>query len=292
MNVLDLDAVRAFVHVADLRSFTRAADLLGTTQSAVSLKVKRLEAHLGKPLFERTPRSVRLSVAGGGFLDAARELLAAHDRALGSFGNAEKRRLKVGLSEHVAGQNLAPLVASLHRHDPRLIVEMHLGSSGDLVNQYDIRRLDAVIVRHEPDEIAARTAHLGGAWDGEPLFVEPLVWVAAADWAPPAGEPLPLAFLSGPCGVRAAAVRALERASIDWEEAFVGGGIAAIGAAIAAGLALSALAWRAAPPGVVDVGQKLSLPALPESHVVMYSRVREPRSADSLRMLAKSLARV
>ena len=39
MKVLDLDAVRAFIHVADLRSFTRAADLLGTTQSAVSLKV-------------------------------------------------------------------------------------------------------------------------------------------------------------------------------------------------------------------------------------------------------------
>src|SRR6185312_5784601 len=118
MKVLDLDAVRAFVHVADLLSFTRAADLLGTTQSAVSLKVKRLEAHIGKPLFERTPRSVRLSPAGGTFLDAARELLRAHERALGSLG-AERRRLKVGLSEHVAGANLAALVASLHRHDPR-----------------------------------------------------------------------------------------------------------------------------------------------------------------------------
>jgi DNA-binding transcriptional LysR family regulator len=290
MKVLDLDSVRAFVHVADLRSFTRAADLLGTTQSAVSLKVKRLEAHVGKPLFERTPRSVRLSLAGGAFLDAARELLAAHERALGSLG-AERRRLKVGLSEHVAGPNLAPLVASLYRHDPRLVIEMHLGSSAALVTQYDDRRLDAVIVRHEPDEMTARIAHMGGAWDGEALFVEPLVWLAAPDWAPPAGEPLPLAFLSAPCGVRAAAVRALEHASIDWDETFVGGGMAAIGAAISAGLAVSALAWRAAPPGVVDVGQKFGLPPLPESHVVMYSRVRERRSADALRTLAKSLAR-
>lgn len=290
MKVLDLDAVRAFFHVADLRSFTRAADLLGTTQSAVSLKVKRLEAHIGKPLFERTPRSVRLSVAGREFLDAARELLAAHERALNSLGGAQRRRLKVGLSEHVAGQNLAPLVASLHRHDPLLVIEMHLGSSGALVSQYDARQLDAVIVRHEPDEIAVRTAQLGGTWDGETLFVEPLVWVAAPGWAPPAGQPLPLAFLSGPCGVRAAAVRALEHASIDWEETFVGGGIAAIGAAISAGLALSALAWRATPAGVVDIGQQYGLPALPDSHVVMYSRVREPGSAGALSMLAKLLA--
>ena len=68
MKVLDLDAVRAFVLVADLCSFTRAADALGTTQSAVSLKLKRLEAHLGKQLLERTPRVVRLSVDGKAFL--------------------------------------------------------------------------------------------------------------------------------------------------------------------------------------------------------------------------------
>lgn len=290
MKVLDLDTVRAFVQVADLRSFTRAADLLGTTQSAVSLKVKRLEAHVGKALFERTPRLVRLSAAGGAFLEAARELLRAHDRALGSLGT-EPRRLKVGLSEHVAGPHLAALVASLHRHDPRLVVEMHLGSSAALVTQYDERRLDAVIVRHEPDEVAARAAQNEGALDGELLFVEPIAWLAAPDWAPPPGEPLPLAVLTAPCGVRAAAVRALERASIDWEETFVGGGIAAIGAAISAGLAVSALAWRAAPPGVVDVSEKFGLPPLPDSHVVMYSRVREPRSAEALRSLAKSLLR-
>ena len=290
MKVLDLDAVRAFVHVADLRSFTRAADLLGTTQSAVSLKVKRLEAHIGKPLFERTPRSVRLSPAGGAFLDAARELLQAHDRALGSLGT-ERGRLKVGLSEHVAGPSLAPLVASLHRHDPRLVIEMHLGSSAALVAQYDERQLDAAIVRHEPDEVAARADQTGHLSEGEALFVEPLVWLAASDWAPPAEAPLPLAVLSGACGVRAAALRALERASIAWEETFVGGGMPAIGAALSAGLAVSALARRVAPPGVVDVGEKFGLPPLPQSHVVMYSRVREPRSADALRTLAKSLMR-
>jgi DNA-binding transcriptional LysR family regulator len=290
MKVLDLDAVRAFVHVADLRSFTLAAELLGTTQSAVSLKVKRLEAHIGKPLLERTPRSVRLSPAGAAFLDAARELLQAHDRALGSLGT-ERRRLKVGLSEHVAGPNLAPLVASLHRHDPRLVIEMHLGSSAALVAQYEERRLDAAIVRHEPDELTARAGHTGSMTGGEALFVEPLVWLAASDWAPPAEAPLPLAVLSGPCGVRAAALRALERASIAWEETFVGGGMAAIGAALSAGLAVSALARRVAPPGVVDVGEKFGLPPLPQSHVVMYSRVREPRSADALRTLAKSLMR-
>ncbi|WP_224023372.1 helix-turn-helix domain-containing protein, partial [Burkholderia vietnamiensis] len=77
MKVLDLDAVRAFVLVADLASFTRAADALGTTQSAVSLKLKRLEARLGKPLLARTPRVVKLAPDGENFLSAARTLLDA-----------------------------------------------------------------------------------------------------------------------------------------------------------------------------------------------------------------------
>ena len=83
MKVLDLDAVRAFVLVADLHSFTRAADALDTTQSAVSLKLKRLEAHLG-PLFDAVAaqtslgRRAQWSLAADAlalrFLDAGRQL--------------------------------------------------------------------------------------------------------------------------------------------------------------------------------------------------------------------------
>src|ERR1700741_4858746 len=79
---LDLDAVRAFALVAELSSFTRAAQVSGTTQSAVSLKLKRLEGRLAMRLIERTPRSVRLTAQGAAFLERARDLLAAHDRAL------------------------------------------------------------------------------------------------------------------------------------------------------------------------------------------------------------------
>ena len=66
MRPLDLDSVAAFVMVADLRSFTRAAEAAGVTQSAISLKLKRLERQLGRRLIERTPRLVRLSADGAG----------------------------------------------------------------------------------------------------------------------------------------------------------------------------------------------------------------------------------
>ena len=82
MSTLDIDTVQAFLLVAELQSFTRAAEALGTTQAAVSLKLQRLETVLGKRLVERSPRSVVLTAEGAAFLHHARTLMEAHDRAL------------------------------------------------------------------------------------------------------------------------------------------------------------------------------------------------------------------
>ncbi|MFD0935088.1 LysR family transcriptional regulator, partial [Methylobacterium trifolii] len=72
-RAIDPDTVQAFVLVADLGSFTRAAEALDTSQAAVSLKLKRLEDRLGCRLLDRTPRHVRLSPRGEAFLPAARD---------------------------------------------------------------------------------------------------------------------------------------------------------------------------------------------------------------------------
>ena len=53
MSTLDIDTVQAFLLVAELQSFTRTAEALGTTQASVSLKLQRLEAVVGRRLVER-----------------------------------------------------------------------------------------------------------------------------------------------------------------------------------------------------------------------------------------------
>ena len=96
-RTLDLDAVQAFVRIADLGSFTRAAEAMRTTQGAVSLKLQRLEGRLGCRLVERTPRSVRLSARGAAFLEHARPVALAGQgrpaarRAGRAFGCFQKR---------------------------------------------------------------------------------------------------------------------------------------------------------------------------------------------------------
>lgn len=273
-RALDLDAVRAFLRVADLGSFTRAADSLQTTQSAVSLKLKRLEQRLGGRLLERTPRYVQLSARGAAFLEGARALVDAHDRALAAV-TAARRRLSVGISDHVAGPELPALIARLNAHDPRLLVEVRIASSGELLQAFDRRELDAAIVR----------LHAGRS-DGEMLAEEKFGWFAAPHWRPRAGEPLPLATLAEPCGVRAIACERLDAARVPWTEAFVGGGVAAVVAAVMAGLGVAALAPRMLPSGPIDVGRPLGLPELPRLPVMLHTRVRSGRSRDALEALA------
>jgi DNA-binding transcriptional LysR family regulator len=273
MKPLALDAVHAFVLVADLGSFTRAAEACGTTQSAVSLKLKRLEWQLGRRLIERTPRLVRLSAEGAAFLDRARDLLAAHQRALA--GEEAVCRLTLGISDHAAGPELPMLIERVNAQDRGLLLEVRLGLSRDLIDAFDGGALDAVIVRRE-----------GRRRDGERLLTDRLGWLARADYRQRAGEPLRLAMLSPQCGVRALALRALDRARMSWVETFVGGGMVAVGAAVAAGLGVAPLARRIAPAGLVDVGPTLALPELPSSEVVLHSRVSDARLAAALRTLA------
>jgi len=271
---LDLDAVEAFVRIAELGSFTRAAEAMGTAQAAMSLKLKRLEDRLGCHLIERTPRHVQLSARGAAFLGHARELLAAHDRALATFAQA-RQRLTIGISDHVAGPELPALIARMNQQDPQLLIEIRIGSSGDLLQNYDRRELDAVLAR----------MHVGRS-DGELIAEEPFGWFAAPGWQHRAGEPLPLATLAEPCGVRAMAGQALDTAGIAWAEVFVGGGVAAVAAAVMAGLGVAALAPRMLPLGAVDVGARLGLPELPRLPVLLHTRNQDGRPRDALTALS------
>ncbi|WP_108882349.1 LysR substrate-binding domain-containing protein [Anderseniella sp. Alg231-50] len=270
---LDLDAVRAFVLVADLASFTRAADGLQTAQAAISLKIKKLEDRLGYRLLDRTPRHVQLSEKGEAFIDLARDLLNAHDKALSGQNAEQPARVTIGISDHVAGPELPKMLQTIARYDPALSLEVSIAASRDLLEAFGDGQFDAVVFRREHD---MRT--------GKVLFEEPVSWLAAPQFLHRKGEPLSIATLSSACGLRTLATHALDDAGIDWRETFVGGGVAAVGAAACAGLCVTVLATRLAPAGTVDIGGKLDLPALPHSQVTAKVRRRDRRTNEAINL--------
>jgi DNA-binding transcriptional LysR family regulator len=278
MKTLDVEAVQAFVLTADLKSFTRAAEAMDSTQSAVSLKIKRLEDGLGRKLLDRTPRMVRLSADGSAFLEPARSLVAAHQGAVGSFG-ITRQRLVVGISHHVVGAELPLLLKRISAAEPGLVLEMRVSTSREVIEEFDGGAIDAAIVlRHDNRRKG-----------GEIILKEQFAWMAAPDFDHHAGEPLRLAAQAAPCSVRSMAIDALNAAGIVWTEVFVGGGIATTGAAVSAGLAVAALGRRVAPPGTIDVGARFDLPSLPARDVVLHSNARDRQAKNSLKTLAAAI---
>ena len=75
LSLLELDLLRIFITVADNRSFTRAAERIGLNQSTVSLQIKKLEDGLGRRVFDRAGRDIKLTPDGEILLEYAREML-------------------------------------------------------------------------------------------------------------------------------------------------------------------------------------------------------------------------
>jgi DNA-binding transcriptional LysR family regulator len=263
MRNIDLDQLRTFAVAAELKSFTAAGASLGTTQSAVSLRIAKLEQQVGRALLARTPRSVSLTPDGVRFLGHARAILDAHDTALVELsGMGERSVLRLAVSDHAAGAHLAGALASIKSSLPMLTPEVVVGSSAEMSDAFARGEADAAIVRCE-----------GGRREGTPLFADPLVWAAGPGHQWSRARVVPLLALRSECGVKSAATSALDEAGISWCFAFLGGSVMALQAAAQAGLGIGVFGTRHVPSGCNVLGDEVGLPKLPAATVVLHTRL-------------------
>ncbi len=86
---LDLDQLKTFVAIAESGSFTRAADVVHKTQSAVSMQMRRLEERIGKPIFCRDGRQSKLTEDGERLLGYARRIVRLSHETIAAFDETE-----------------------------------------------------------------------------------------------------------------------------------------------------------------------------------------------------------
>src|SRR4051794_20848672 len=89
MAMLDIDQLRTFVTIIETGSFTKAADVVFKTQSAVSMQMRRLEERIGKPIFARDGRASRLTEDGERLLGYARRMIKLSEETIAAFDDAE-----------------------------------------------------------------------------------------------------------------------------------------------------------------------------------------------------------
>lgn len=269
---IDIDLLRSFVTIIEVKSFTRAAERLLRTQSAISLQMKRLEEQLDCRLFERGGRGVEPTEAGILLLGYARRILAANDELVGRMAEPLiEGDVSIGASEAFASEHLAPVLARFARAFPRANMLVRTGSTHDLAAAQSAGDLDLRI-----------ETGLGSRAEGaDELMREALMWCVAEGAEPEARpdlgaagveQPLRLVVSTSPCPMRKAAVEALENAGIPYRIVFEAGSRGAVTAAISAGLGIGILPRGSITSGIHRLSDAEGLPALPDISTSLVSR--------------------
>ena len=110
--LLDVDQLRTFIAIIETGSFTRAADAVHKTQSAVSMQMKRLEERLERPIFARDGRASKLTEDGERLLDYARRIVKLNIETIAAFSDAElSGRVRLGVPDDYADRYLPEIMA-------------------------------------------------------------------------------------------------------------------------------------------------------------------------------------
>ena len=97
--LLDVDQLRTFIAIAETGSFTRAADIVHKTQSAVSMQMKRLEERLDRAIFARDGRASKLTEDGERLLDYARRIVKLNVETIAAFSDELTGRVRLGVPD-------------------------------------------------------------------------------------------------------------------------------------------------------------------------------------------------
>ena len=138
LPLLDSEVLRTFVTIAESGSFTRAAQQLFRTPSALSMQIKRLEEILGQNLFVREARQVRLTAEGEVLLGYSRRLLKLNAEAVTQFlAPALEGRVGLGITDDVVWRVLPTVLAQFARSHPAVQVDVIVGRSVELLARLD-----------------------------------------------------------------------------------------------------------------------------------------------------------
>jgi DNA-binding transcriptional LysR family regulator len=267
MPELDTALLRAFVALAETRSFSSTAERVGRSQSAVSMQIRRLEEILGCALFLRDKRNVGITAEGEALLGDARRILALSDGMVARMRAPEiAGEVRFASPEDFATQYLPEILAAFAARHP----QVHLHVTCDLT----LRLLES-LGRGEQDLIVVKQDPADPYPGGRPLWRERPVFVGRERTGPElAAGRLPLVLSPAPCVYRRRGVTALDQAGLSWDITYTSPSFAGTVAAVRAGLGVTVLPRTMVPEGLVAMEPGQGWPTLPEVEIALLAAPR------------------
>jgi len=277
MRDVDLDLLRCFATVAELRSFTTAGARLGRSQSAVSIRIKKLEALTGVQLFLRNSQDVHLTENGAALLPKAQRLLDESERLLAELRQPSvSGRLRIGLLEYIAPHRLPEIMSALQRKLPKAELQFQIGLSSSLKTALSKGEIDLALAMHDPD--SATSLFMGQ---------DPLVWVTAnASEGVTHNETLGLCLLPAPCFYRQAALDCLAKGHLAHRVVMVAASVHSVRDAVRSGLGISVLGASCLGPNLRRASGLSALCPLPKARLGLHGTdLRKAEVASVLRLV-------
>lgn len=260
---LPTDLLRTFVTVIEVESFTRAAEILGRTQPAVSLQVKRLEQLVGEVLIRRDGKENSLTEQGEALASYARQILRLNDLAVARFERPQKSAvLRIGLPLDYAVSLLQSSLTELIKAQPDLKIELRCDLSQNLINALQKDEVDIAVALFEGTD----QQFLFRFWQENPR------WVGATDIALPGDAEVPLVAHPFGCVYRDRMTSALKLSGHRWRIAFSSPGIDGVQQAVRDGLGLSCLTGPTMQQGMRFLNAEDGLPDLAPLHIGLFVR--------------------
>lgn len=267
MADLDISLLRAFVTLAETLSFSRTAERIGRSQSAVSMQIRKLEELLGAPLFARDKRHVALTAEGEALLGDARRMIALAESMAARIRSPDiAGEVRFASPEDFATQYLPEILAAFAAKHPQVRLDVNCDLTLRLVEAFGRGEHDLIVVKQDPAE----------PYPGSrPLWRERPVFVGRRRERPQDGEArLPLVLSPAPCVYRRRAVSALDQAGLPWGIAYTSPSFAGTVAAVRAGLGVTVLPEAMLPDGLAALDEAQGWPRLPEVEIALLAAPR------------------
>jgi DNA-binding transcriptional LysR family regulator len=267
--LIDIDQLRTFIAIAETGSFTKAAEVVNKTQSAVSMQMKRLEERIDRPIFARDGRASKLTEDGARLLDYARRMVKLNMETIAAFSDAGlSGRVRLGVPDDYADRYLPEIMARFSRAYPGVELSVVCEPSVDLLERIDANELDLAIITNCESKRASETFRR-----------ERLLWVTSNRHPTHMEERLPLALGRPTCSWRRMAIEHLEKVKRPFRILYTSSNAGAVAAAVLAGLAVSVLAESGLRPGMRVLTAAEGFPELPACRIGL---VRNPHESTAL----------
>ncbi|MCK8104047.1 MAG: LysR family transcriptional regulator [Pseudoalteromonas tetraodonis] len=268
MKNISTDSLRTFVMVVEVGGFAKAGDLLGLSQPAVSLQVKRLEDLLGYKLFKKQGQRQVLNQYGELLLPMAKQMVQHNDAILQLFtSESVTGKVRLGIPSEFAARILPSIIGDFVALYPDVSLEVKSRLSKHLLSDERQDQFDLVLALNEQ-------------LDSEkfPIFIQDqLVWVGDLSLAQ--NETVTLVTAPEGCIYRRRATQALEKAGIKYRIVYSNADLTGLIAALKEGLGITVLAKSTVPNDLAYHLHTKHLPALGSIGISLVKTASEPENA-------------